>query len=184
MNWKRDNAVDPALAPELEPELQEALLNFRGSVHAWSGEVYAQPRRAMAVSRHLSWRVALGGAMASLLAAGTLGGVYLHQRAMVRHANTPVAAAVRRAATVAAEPSAVSGGASADERKLDEAAWDVAAIQDLLASDDRQARQDVQAAGGEQGEVDLLAEVNSDVERRAPRAMEPLQRLMDESETQ
>ena len=181
MSWKRDNAGDPAL----EPELEEALRNFRGSVHAWSDGVYAQPRRASAVVRQLSWRVVLSGALAGLLAAGTLGGAYVHQRGLDRHKNTPVAVSNRHSTAVAAGSSAVSGGsAAADESQLDQAAWDVAAIQDLLARDDRQARQDVQAAGGEQSDEDLLAEVNSDVERQAPQAMEPLQRLMDESETQ
>ena len=57
-------------------ELEQALKNFRSSVHAWSETAYSQPHMPVRVYR-ISWRVAAGWALGCVLAAGSLtGGLY------------------------------------------------------------------------------------------------------------
>ena len=57
-------------------ELEQALKNFRSSVHAWSETAYSQPHMPVRVYR-TSWRVAAGWALGCVLAAGSLtGGLY------------------------------------------------------------------------------------------------------------
>lgn len=70
----RTNGTDDR--PELagDPELEQALENFRSSVHAWSEAVYSQPRTAAAAVRHVSWKLAAGWALGCMLAAGSVGG--------------------------------------------------------------------------------------------------------------
>ncbi len=64
---------------ELEVELEQALRDFRSSVHAWSEAELSRPRRTARVVRLLSWRVAAGWALGCVLAAGSLGGgLYEH----------------------------------------------------------------------------------------------------------
>jgi hypothetical protein len=62
-------------------ELEQALRNFRLSVHAWSEAELSRARTAMTV-RHRSWRLASGVALGCvLLAGGVSGAVYeRHQR--------------------------------------------------------------------------------------------------------
>jgi hypothetical protein len=50
--------------------LEQALTNFRLSVHAWSDAMYSRPRTAAQVVRHRSWRLAAGWALASVLVVG------------------------------------------------------------------------------------------------------------------
>jgi hypothetical protein len=66
-----------------DPALEEALTNFRTSVHAWSDAAYSRQRSFVVtgarVVRQRSWRQATGWAMASLLVAvGLSGGFYEH----------------------------------------------------------------------------------------------------------
>jgi hypothetical protein len=56
-----------------DPVLDQALRNFRSSVHAWSGAAYSQPRTTAPV-RRVSWRLAAGWALGCVLAAGSVGG--------------------------------------------------------------------------------------------------------------
>jgi hypothetical protein len=66
-----------------ELELDQALKDFKSSVHAWSDAAYSRPRPWTREVRHRGWRLALGWAMGCLLVAGTAsGGLYerhLHQ---------------------------------------------------------------------------------------------------------
>jgi hypothetical protein len=64
----------------LDPELEQALKNFRLSVHAWAEAAYSRPRTAAARTvRHRSWRLAAGWALGCVLAVGGVsGGVYEH----------------------------------------------------------------------------------------------------------
>jgi len=56
--------------------VEQALKNFRSSVHAWSEAAYGQAR-PVAVVRHGSWRLAASWALGCVLAAGSVtGGVY------------------------------------------------------------------------------------------------------------
>jgi hypothetical protein len=62
--------------------LEEALKNFRMSVHAWSEAAYNRPRTAARIVRHRSWRLAVGWALAAVLMVGGFsGGMFeRHQR--------------------------------------------------------------------------------------------------------
>ncbi len=74
--------------------LDEALRNFRLSVHAWSEAAYSQPRSA-AVVRKVSWRLVAGWALGCVLALGSLaGGVYERHH---RQEAARIAAAVQAA---------------------------------------------------------------------------------------
>ena len=68
---------DDGQEPGVDPVLEQALKNFRSSVHGWSEAVYGQPQQAARVERQVSWRMAAGWALGCVLAAGSLtGGVY------------------------------------------------------------------------------------------------------------
>jgi hypothetical protein len=60
-------------------ELEQALENFRMSVHAWSDTAYSRPRTVARVVRHPSWRLAAGWALGCALAVGSVTGA-LHER--------------------------------------------------------------------------------------------------------
>jgi hypothetical protein len=127
-NLELDGLADPAL--------EQALANFRQSVHAWSERAYARPRVAAPVTVHRSWRLAAGWALGCVLATVSLtGGLYkyLHRQAIAK-------------ASVAQETR---------PQQL--------AVQQRRTNDDQ----------------DLLADVDSDISRDVPAAMEPLAQLMD-----
>jgi hypothetical protein len=64
-----------------DAELNEALKNFRQSVHAWSDASYNRPRAVTAGARTTVWRRAAGWAMGCVLVAGVAsGGLYQHER--------------------------------------------------------------------------------------------------------
>ncbi len=73
--------------------LEQALVNFRSSVHAWSTAELSRVRPAVKAKRQRSWRQAAGWALASVLVAGAVsGGFYEHHRQELR-----IAAAARQA---------------------------------------------------------------------------------------
>jgi hypothetical protein len=57
-----------------ELELEQALKDFKSSVHEWSDAAYSRPRVATGEAQHRSWRLALGWAMGCLLVAGSVSG--------------------------------------------------------------------------------------------------------------
>jgi hypothetical protein len=57
-----------------EFELEQALKDFKSSVHAWSEAAYSRPRMETREARRRSWRLALGWAMGCLLVAGSVSG--------------------------------------------------------------------------------------------------------------
>ncbi len=60
-------------------EMDEALSDFRLSVHAWSADVFSRPRVAVQPVQRRIWRLAAGWALGCVLIAGTAsGGVYEH----------------------------------------------------------------------------------------------------------
>jgi uncharacterized protein HemX len=66
---------------EPDAKLEEALANFRSSVHAWSEAVYSRPRTVELSVKRRTWRLAAGWALGcALLAGGVAGGVIEHQR--------------------------------------------------------------------------------------------------------
>jgi type VI protein secretion system component VasK len=73
--------------------LEQALKNFRSSVHAWSEAAYSRPRTAVSVVRHRSWRLAASCALGCALVAGSVTGV-VHER----HHRQEMAMAAARAA--------------------------------------------------------------------------------------
>ena len=68
----------------MDPVLEQALKNFRQSMHAWSEEAYSRPRPAVRMTAHRTWRLAAGWALGCVLAAGSLsGGLYEHHHRQV-----------------------------------------------------------------------------------------------------
>jgi hypothetical protein len=64
---------------EQDSELDEALKNFRLSIHAWSEAVYVQPRAVVERAHRRIWRLAAGWALGCvLIAGGAFGGFYSH----------------------------------------------------------------------------------------------------------
>jgi hypothetical protein len=80
--------------------LEQALRNFRRSVHAWSEAAYSRPRTAAQEVRHRSWRLAASFALGCALVAGSVTGGVVHQRLhrqeMARIAAARAAAAQER----------------------------------------------------------------------------------------
>jgi len=145
------NDSNPGKAIEPQPDaahdavpnrqLEQALANFRQSVHAWSEAEYrseaefSRPRTVAAVPRR-AWRPALAWALGCMVVAGTVsGGIYDHHRAVM-------------------------------ERQL-------------AASRIAQQRQLAEQQKAQEDES-LLANVDTDISRSVPAAMEPLAQLMDD----
>jgi len=57
-----------------DAEFEEALKNFKSSVHAWSDAVYSHPRTVTREVRVRSWRLAAGWALGCVLVAGSVSG--------------------------------------------------------------------------------------------------------------
>jgi hypothetical protein len=95
----------------LDPVLDEALGNFRQSVHAWSEAAYRRHRTAAAaVARH-GWRMTGAWALACGLAAASLwGGLYEHHQ--------QVTARIRAAQQVKQRQLAIQNTRKADEDLL------------------------------------------------------------------
>jgi uncharacterized protein HemX len=146
MSWmerlagKPDRAGDAAGLCENAHEdaaVEDALKNFRMSIHAWSDAAYVRPRTTAQIVRHRSWRLAAGWALAALLMAGGVSGGMFERHQKIEQ--TRIAAAAR------------------------------------LAEQQKALRE--QQAMEEKG---LLADVDSDISREVPSAMEPLAQLMND----
>jgi hypothetical protein len=96
-NEQRSLAGDPESLGA--PELDEALKNFRSSVHAWSAAEYSRVRPTATIVRQRSWRLAAGWALAGVLVAGGAagGGVYKYHQRELRIAAARVAEQQRTA---------------------------------------------------------------------------------------
>jgi hypothetical protein len=79
---------DPAIQ---DPALEEALKNFRMSVHAWSDAAYSRPRTKAQIVRHRSWRLAVGWALAGVLMAGGVSGGMFERHRKIEHARIAAA---------------------------------------------------------------------------------------------
>ncbi len=108
MSWmerlagKADRVQDAAeVEPELhegvpeDPAVEEALKNFRMSVHAWSDAAYSRPRTTAQNVRHRSWRLAAGWALAGVLMVGGVSGGMFERHQKIEQAR--IAAAARLA---------------------------------------------------------------------------------------
>jgi hypothetical protein len=130
---------------ELDGELQQALKNFRQSVHAWSEAEYrseADSKRphTLRAAAHSPWRPVLSWALGCMVVAGGVsGGIYDHHRIVVERQQA--AARIAHQRQLAAQQQA---------QETDEA---------------------------------LLSNVDTDISRSVPAAMEPLAQLMDDNGT-
>ncbi len=81
MSWNENN-TDEVRDPVAGAALEEALKDFRQSVHAWSDAALSRPRNPVRVAVHRGWRLAAAWALGCVLVAGGLtGGFYeRHQR--------------------------------------------------------------------------------------------------------
>ena len=66
----------------LNPEMDEALRDFRLSVHAWSEAQYSRSRAVFVASpRRVAWRLAAGWALGCVLVTcGVSAGIYVHRQ--------------------------------------------------------------------------------------------------------
>jgi hypothetical protein len=76
----------------VDPTLEEALKNFRMSVHAWSDAAYIRPRTAAQIVRHRSWRLAVGWALAGVLMVGGVSGGMFERHRKIEQARIAAAA--------------------------------------------------------------------------------------------
>ena len=144
MNRQEDKAgkLQERGVEAVDVELEQAMKNFRLSMHAWSDAALSRPRTASQTLRRRSWRLAVGWALGCVLVAGSLsGGVFERQHQI----DLKQRAARQRAA--------------------------------------EQQKQGEQQARAQVTDEDLLTDVDSDVSRQVPSAMEPLAQMMavDES---
>lgn len=118
----RSNERQTGVAEELnetrmDPVLQEALKDFRLSVHAWSEAAMNRPRRPIHSAVRTTWRFAVIWAMGCLLAAGSVGGALYerhHRQEMARQA------AVEQQRQLAAQTAAAASTRKQDEQLLAE----------------------------------------------------------------
>lgn len=68
----KNRRTDPNLSGD--PMLEQALGNFRQSMHAWSAAAYNRPRSAVEIRSRHSWRFAVGWALGCVLVSGGVGG--------------------------------------------------------------------------------------------------------------
>jgi hypothetical protein len=82
----------------LDFELEQALKNFKSSMHAWSEAAYSRPRSVAPTLRQRSWRLAAGWALGCVLVAGSVSGglVERHHRAEAARVAAEQRAALQR----------------------------------------------------------------------------------------
>jgi hypothetical protein len=120
--------------------MEQALRDFRTSVHAWTDAVYLRPRLVEVAPRRMAWRTAAVWALGSVLVAGGVGGGLLeHQHRQ--------------------EQARIAAAREAEHQRQ---------LQEERA---REAEQE-------------LAQVDSDVSRQVPNALEPLAQLMTSNQGQ
>jgi hypothetical protein len=90
-----------------DAELEQALRDFRSSVHAWSEGELSRPRHPERTTRLMSWRVAAGWALGCVLAAGTVGGGLYEQHHRQQLANAAAAEMARQQAQAAEQRASI-----------------------------------------------------------------------------
>lgn len=153
MSTRDKIAGEPEGNTEQDSELDEALRNFRLSIHAWSEAIYVQPRTVVERTPRRVWRLAAGWALGCVLVAGgAFGGIYSHLS--------------RQQQTAGWERHQQGTGIPATRA--------VESVRPAVVQRDQQTHNE---------EEDLLAKVDSDVSRQVPAAMEPLAQLMAEDQS-
>jgi hypothetical protein len=136
MSWMKNRTdgmmpgaeVEPAADPVgVDPVVEQALADFRLSVHAWSEAAYSRPRMPMQAA-HSGWRMAATWALGCVLVAGGLSG------AALEHHHREVLARLR------AEQQAQQQKLAAQQRNAH------VSDEDLLATVDSDISRDVPAA--------------------------------------
>jgi hypothetical protein len=123
-DWRGDSAQENA-------QLEQALKNFRLSVHAWSDAELSRPRATAMTVGQRSWRLAVGWAMGCVLVVGgASGALYARHQHRVEIARVAAQLQAERAAEQARQVAALK--AREDE--------------DLLAKVDSDVSQEVPAA--------------------------------------
>jgi hypothetical protein len=103
-NEQGEREEEAEMHPELhssdeELMLEQALENFKSSVHAWSAAELSRVRLVVKAKRQWSWGLAASWALAGALAAGGVsGGLYVHHEKELRIAAAARVAAQQRAA--------------------------------------------------------------------------------------
>lgn len=148
-----------------EAGLEDALKNFRSSVHAWSDAEFTRPRSVLLAEHRRTWRRAAAWALGCALAASTLSaGIYEH------HLHDQSA----RLARIAAEHAAQNKQFAAQQNAAQDGDFEQEA-----------AGTAAQAPAQPQGaDEKLMAAVDQDVSQPVPSALEPLAQLMDEAANQ
>lgn len=132
---RRNRMQEGVLDESIDPTLQAALLDFRDTVHAWSENEHARPRRVVQpATRHGLTRRSLAWALGLIVAVGAGSGAVYE-----RHHQLELA---KQEAQRQAEQQRVIAQKHAQETDL------------------------------------LLANIESDVSREVPSAMEPLAQMM------
>jgi len=104
----KQSDMEAATEP-LDAQLQEALRDFRLTMHAWSDAELSRPRtvaaRQSGMMRSRAWRLALGWSLSAVLVAAgvTGGGFYQHRREQVKIAQARQAEQQRLAAAQRAQ---------------------------------------------------------------------------------
>jgi hypothetical protein len=84
-------AQEPGELDEAD-KLDEALRDFRLSIHAWSEAALSRPRTVVAIAPKQVWRLAVGWALGCVLVAGgASAGIWQHQQREMRSAAIRVA---------------------------------------------------------------------------------------------
>lgn len=79
----------------LDPTLDQALKNFRSSVHAWSEAEFSKPRTVKVV-RLTSWRTAASWALGCVLAVASIGGAFYDRHHQQEQAKATATEAARQ----------------------------------------------------------------------------------------
>jgi hypothetical protein len=74
MEKRTDKAADSSVDPAADKVLEDALKDFRQSMHAWSDAAWSAQRTVPVTAVRRNWRLVAGWALGCVLAAGTLGG--------------------------------------------------------------------------------------------------------------
>ena len=87
-----DTQTERSGEPLQDAVLEQALCNFRLSVHAWSKAVSGGPRTLVNEVRHRSWRLAAGVALGCVIAACTVTGAFYEHHQIQEAARQEAAA--------------------------------------------------------------------------------------------
>lgn len=135
---------EPVEMEELDPALQQALGDFKSSVHAWSDAAHNRTRTVTGAVVRKSWQMATVWGLSILLVAGSVsGGFYEHHQRVV-------------AAQLAAQRAAEQQRQAALERAQKEAQEE----EEMLASVDTAVSREVPAA------MEPLAQLSEETESR------------------